>query len=423
MPSAYLFWLPQLPEWAQQLAQVLPLAILVDFIDVSLKLHVFELNGLVPLWSWPITPKDAKLLLSDKDTTTACCLDHADSCRNALQCIDGRYGDCYPSNASATVRLCVSSLDVAQKIAYDIRIPVKSKARMQKLDFLHVSQAQHSCGSKFRKALFGQQSIRYCLVSTLGWSFWIALAILSFLAGLYIGATFLILMPLSGVLAFLTHGGEPRTLDERASEFNRLVLAADSTNATDWWGFYGDSRELNSLLRTPLYRESGLAVSWLVRLIMRFMILGQWALVLAACATQDWNAFVISFWIFWCAVASEYGYSPKHSVQDWLQYTCNVRIQRVQAVFTSRKAMLGALVYLNPDTVGRRLQWINHIFEDGPERQEWETALLDFIETGSCNDDTLREKPCWGWIEEGVKLGRKIAAALEDSEKSSLSEA
>lgn len=420
MPTS-LFVLPQLPEWTRQLANVLPLAVFVEFIDVSLKLHVFELDGLIPLWSWPITPKDARILLSNKDTSAACCLDRPESGRKALQCIDGRYGDYYQSNASATVRLCVSTLGVDQKIRNESRNLLHNKARMQRLDFLHISQVQVSSGSKVRKALFGQQSVRYCLVSSLGWLLWIAVTCFSFLGGVYFAAAYLVLMPLSGVMAFLTHGGEARTLDCRTSEFTRLVLAADSLNATEWWSFYGGSRSLNSLLRRPLYREAGLALSRPVRLVMQTLILGQWVLAIASCAKQDWNALVIAFWVFWCAFSSEYGYAAEHSIKDWLKYSCNVRLRRIQASFSSRKAMLGALVYLNPDTVGRRLQWINHIFEDGSERREWETALLDFIETGSCNDDTLRDKPCWGWIEEGVEMGRKIAAALQDSEKSYLS--
>lgn len=417
MPSSPLLALPQLPEWVQQLAHILPLAVFIELIDVSLKFHVFELNGLVPLWNWPITPKDARLLLSNKDNTTACCLDKVDSCGSPLQCIDGRHGDCYQSNASTTVRLCVSTLPVEQRIGNGSRHLLQGEARIQRLDFLHVTTIQTSSGSRVRKALFGQQSIRYCIVSSFGWLLWIAVLCFSFLAGLYVAAAYVILMPLSGVVAFLTHGGEPRTLDTRASEFRRLTLVADSLNATDWWGFYGGNRALSSLLRRPLYREAGLALSRPVRLIMRIMVLGQWVLAIVACTKQDWNALVVSFWVFWCALASEYGYSPKHSIKNWLKYSCNVRIRRVQATFSSRKAMLGALVYLNPDTMGRRLQWLNHIFEDGPDRREWETALLDFIETGSCNDDALRDKQCWSWIEEGVEMGRRIANALKDSEK------
>lgn len=35
---------PGLPAWAQQLAGTLPLFALIEFIDVGLKLHLYELN-------------------------------------------------------------------------------------------------------------------------------------------------------------------------------------------------------------------------------------------------------------------------------------------------------------------------------------------------------------------------------------------
>ncbi|OJD34033.1 uncharacterized protein BKCO1_2600092 [Diplodia corticola] len=433
--------LPQFPDWVQQLAHILPLAVFVEFVDASLKLHGFQLNGLTPLWNWPITPKDARLLLSTEDSSAACYLDRANSPGHAaLQCIDGRHGDCYQSNAPATVRLCVSKLHVAKTVLNPSRVfdgSPAATARMQKLDFVHVyPAAASSASSRVHKALFAHQqsSVRYCLTSMLGWLFWIALTCFAFLAEQYVGAVYLILMPLSGVLAVLTNSGEPRAISPSASPssssasssagpLSRLVLAADSLNATEWWGFYGGSDALNGLLRRPLYREAGLlpGLSRPVRLVLRVLILGQWVLALVACVKRDWNAFVVAFWVFWCAVASSSDvggiYTPAHGVEDWLKYSCNVRMRRVQAVFSSRKAMLGALVYLNPDTVGRRLQWVNHFFEDGPERREWESALLDFIETGSCNDDDLRDQPCWAWIEEGVEMGKRIAAVMKQSEK------
>ncbi|KAL0261517.1 hypothetical protein SLS55_002947 [Diplodia seriata] len=472
--------LPQFPEWVQQLAHILPLAVFVEFVDASLKLHAFQLNGLTPLWNWPITPKDARLLLSAEDTSAACHLDRATSPGHApLHCIDGRHGDCYQSAAPTTVRLCASSLRVAKTVLNPNRTLLSldldginasaaaaaddAAGGTQKLDFVHVFPATaSSASSRVHKALFGHQqaSMRYCLASMLGWLLWVALTCFAFLAGLYVGAAYLLLMPLSGVLAVLTNGGEPRGLSTASPSpshhspsrgggggtgtgggggggggpFSRLVLAADSLNATEWWGFYGGSAALDGLLRRPLRREAagGLLLPGLsrpVRLALRAFVLGQWVLALVACVERDWNAFVVAFWVFWCAVATGGGggggggsddfclYSPAHGVEDWLKYSCNVRMRRVRAVFSSRKAMLGALVYLNPDTVGRRLQWVNHFFEDGPQRREWESALLDFIETGSCNDDDLRDQPCWAWIEEGVEMGKRIAAVLKQSEK------
>ena len=66
---------PSLAVWLQQLAGILPLTALIDFTDLSVKLHAFELSGAVPFWNWAITPAGARLLLSSQDTTYTCCLD------------------------------------------------------------------------------------------------------------------------------------------------------------------------------------------------------------------------------------------------------------------------------------------------------------------------------------------------------------
>ena len=96
------------PTWVQQLMGILPLSAFIEFVDVATRLHVFELNGSVPLWSWPITPAGARLLLSTGDTGNACYLDRPTHSFD-LHCIDGRYGNCYPSCTSTTLRLYISA--------------------------------------------------------------------------------------------------------------------------------------------------------------------------------------------------------------------------------------------------------------------------------------------------------------------------
>jgi hypothetical protein len=58
--------------WLPQVAGILPLSALLDFIDVPRKLHVFQLVGGVPLWSWPITPSGSRLF---HNATQPPCLD------------------------------------------------------------------------------------------------------------------------------------------------------------------------------------------------------------------------------------------------------------------------------------------------------------------------------------------------------------
>src|SRR5262245_48921252 len=94
---------PSFVAWAQQLAGILPLSTLIEFIDLTSKLHIYELRGSVALWNWPVTPTGARLLFSNEDTTSACCLDRVGRCA-VLHCFDCRYGDWYPCTTPTTTR-------------------------------------------------------------------------------------------------------------------------------------------------------------------------------------------------------------------------------------------------------------------------------------------------------------------------------
>lgn len=407
--------LPELPIWAQQLANILPLTVLIEFIDVNLKLHIFELNGQVPLWSWPVTPKGARLILSKNDPSAACCLDRPECCGTALQCIDGRYGDFYPSSAPTTVRLCVAALPVGQSIPNDSRYLEEGRPRIQSLDFLHVAPAESAKMPHRFLGMSRHASVRYLAVSTTGWLLWLATVAFCLLGSLYVAAAYLLLMPTVGVMAELTRGGKPRELDTTSSHYSRLIVAADSMNATDWMGFYGWSKLVNSFLNRALYRKSNFSLTSKITWITRGAILGQWVLALVSCTQQDWNALAISFWMFWCALTSEYALRPEDSVRDWLEYTCKIKIHRISARFSSRRAMLGTLIYLNPDTAENKMRWLNPILEDCPDRREWERVLLELIRTGECKDEEIKQKYCWGWIQESVEMGKKIKKALNQS--------
>jgi hypothetical protein len=53
-------------SWVGELAGILPLSALIDFIDVPRKFHVLQLAGAVPLWNWPVTPSGSRILLSKR---------------------------------------------------------------------------------------------------------------------------------------------------------------------------------------------------------------------------------------------------------------------------------------------------------------------------------------------------------------------
>jgi hypothetical protein len=387
---------PALNTWEQQLAGIVPLSALIEFIDLATKLHIFELTSTVPMWNWPVTPTGARLLLSDEDTTDSCCLDRI-ARSVTLHCIDGRFGDLYPSSTPTTTRLCVSTKPVGDVVPNDAKTMMDVRGRKQTMEVVYLTSLTADGDDKgphrrlriYRAitSILGEYSMQYILVSAVGWLCWTGLVAFSLLSRLYVAAAYLLLMLPTGLLVRLTHGGKPRRLlDERISRFTRLVVAADSVNGSEWKAFYGGSYALNSLLNKPLYR-TGFAPTTpltrrLLRLLLRFVIAGQWVLAVGSCALQDWNAFIVTFWIIFCAIMSLYVYPPSSSVRDWLRYTCRLAIQRIRADFSSRRAMLSAMVYLNPDSREGRTEWINPILAPSEERREWQTALLGFIDTG-----------------------------------------
>src|SRR3569833_2056157 len=389
--------LPLLPEWAQQLAGILPLTALIEFIDVPTKLHVFELAGCVPLWNWPVTPAGARLLLATLDPRHACCLDCEERC-TALHCVDGRYGDCYPSSTPTTTRLAVASQDTgAVRVVNTSPNMRKSSIRRQTLNLVLLARAggvpspSVPFGSLRRSkswTRFRSRGLAYCALACGGWLALAGTLALSLASGLYVAAAYLLLLPLTGLAVRATHGGGRRRLvDDGASgrtEYQRMVLCTSSWNGTHWWAFVGPSPIVNSLLNKPLFR-TGAAPARTQRLwsgVLQVLIAGQWAVALLSCAQQDWNAIVVSTWLAFCAVASSFLIKPDDCVRDWLRKDCRVKTTCISTELSSRRSLLGALAYLNPDKLERRTSWINPILAHGEERREWESALLEYIEKG-----------------------------------------
>jgi hypothetical protein len=93
--------------WVSELAGILPLSALIDFLETPPKLHIFELAGTAPLWSWPITLAGSRLLLSDdKLEEQSCYLDQYGNSIGWLG-LDGRYGDRFYVSSPETIRHCV----------------------------------------------------------------------------------------------------------------------------------------------------------------------------------------------------------------------------------------------------------------------------------------------------------------------------
>lgn len=411
--SSKLLKLSTISTWAKQLAGILPLLTLIEFIDVDLKLHLYELTGRVPLWNWPITPAGARLLLSSEDIQDACCLDRP-SRSVALHCVDGKYGDLYPCSAPTTTRLCLSGKSDSL-IRNECSHLTAIGARRQTLTVVHLTQVPGS--TDVRKG-FRIGNSRYQVVQTVGWLLWILFTFVALFSGQYYGLAYYLLMPTTGLVVRASHGHKARQLIfPNHPHPNRLVIVTDSLNASDWWAFYGKSGLINAILNKPLCRSTKRSASESLKWLTQLVIISQWVLAVGSCALQDWNALFISLWTVLCAFDNAYGYSPEKNVHDWLRCNCSVVKRQYQVELSSRRAMLSALVYINPDSRDGCTKWIDPILADAEDRRKWEAAILLCMEDDSKVDEVAKSQYWWKFILEGLDMGRKMEALLQDRSK------
>jgi hypothetical protein len=392
-------------NWVAELAGILPLSALIDFIDIPPKFHVFELAGAAPLWSWPVTPAGSRLLLSeDRNPLQACYLDRYGN-SISLQASDGRYGDRYFIASPETVRLCLSSQH-ARTIENDHGNMFEDGKRTQNLEVVYVSRfpnaADHVVSSSWLRYVFydtlWMHSLIYLVTSFFGWIFWAGMAIMTGILQAWISLAFLALMPMTGIIVFILFGSRPRTLlSEKPSRYNRLVLVSKHENSTDWIAFYGESSIVNSLLNRQLEPKGPMKFrdrQYLLRLLLRAFILAQWATALGAAATKDWNAYFICFWVAFCIFVHSYILTPERAAKDWLNSTAKVQIERYKMQVSSRRALLNTIISLNPDTFAANdrtkfyhggMKWIDPILKSSPERSKWEEATFEAMVEVSSN--------------------------------------
>jgi hypothetical protein len=398
--------------WARELAGILPLSALIDFIDVPQKLHVLELTGAVPLWNWPVTPAGSRILLSDEYTQKTCFLDRHGSSL-ALIALDGRYGEQYVISSPETVRMCISSMKECS-IKNDHENMSGKDLRIQNLEIVHVSvgrqdQPQPS-QSWFRKIFLAPWLVfshGRMLISATGWIMLLGMIIMSGVLQCYLSLAFLIAIPVTGVVIFCLYGTTPRRLlvqkDQEEKAYNRMIVVAEHMNSIDWIVFYGESTTVNSLLNRPLEplgpRPSKFALSFL-RTTLRILTLGQWGLALGAAALKDWNAYFITFWIVFCIISHAYLIPPLQLTNDWMKSRANISISRYQTQLSSRRALLNTIIALNPDTFpwnhstqqddrtklyDGAMKWVDPILASGPSRTKWEAA------TRTAMDEALQQ--------------------------------
>lgn len=428
-------------SWVSELAGILPLSALIEFIDIPPKLHIYQLAGSAALWNSPITPAGSRLLLSnDNPQYSQCYLDrHGNSI--SLLGLDGRYGTRYNVSSPETVRLCIKAhkAEVIENVHENIK---GDDLRLQNLDIIHVSRLQPNRRQLSRLSWFNfifPRSPRMRLSHLFGWLILLAMIAMSVILRTYLSLAFLVLMPVTGGVVFALHGSNPRGLRvQTPTKWNRLILVAEHENTMDWIVFYGETTILNSLINRPLKPLGSAQVpasSILLRLLLRVLVLGQWALALGSAATKDWDAYFITFWISFCIFMQAYIMPPVTGAKEWMKSHAGIQIERYHTKLSSRRALLNTIIALNPDSFellpGEQqedhsklsrdaMKWIDPILGTASSRERWEKATLEAmnnsVKDGNREDEISRAEwdeeyaqDFWApFVIEGICMANKI---------------
>lgn len=415
--------------WVSQLAGILPLSALIDFLDVPRILHVFELTGRMPLWCWTITPSGSRLLLAERGARDICCLDRFENGHKPL-CLDGRFGDMYPMASGQTLNMCLRGTKCRDIVNTHPNIAAEADKRPQLLEIVSVKRIKslpsifedvQSCGKTQGSASCGtpQQGStaptrlcrlgailpawsashqpsyggKYVMATIFGWAVWSLLIIFTVLTNCWITLAFLSVVVLAGITVVSIFGCQPRKPGERGSSaYNRLVLAAYHMNDTNWKVFFGESAVVNSLLNWPLLRRKHREPHWALVLALRALIFCQWALAVGAAAKQGWDAYLITFWIMFCIPMQMSVFSSEDCVRNWLESSTKVCLERSRITVSSRRALINAVIALNPDTFPEHVEmeaqgverldyaamlWVDAILKPGPGRAQWQEASYE----------------------------------------------
>ncbi|KAI0597232.1 hypothetical protein F4775DRAFT_561273 [Biscogniauxia sp. FL1348] len=402
-------------SWATELAGILPLSTFIDFVNITLRFHVFELNGSAPMWSWLITPANSRVLLSSKYLEDHCYLDRYSTDR--WHCLDGRYGDWYDLASPKTIMLGLSS-QYMQIISNESSVMISGGRRVQNLTVVHVTR--NWAAADKRPGLlhfFQEQGWRYWAISASGWLLWGASIIATILLECYLALTFLLNIIATGCLIWSMYGSRKRhLLIDNPNSLRRLVITTRHMNETNWIVFYGESQTINSLLNLPLKPRGpprSPATYVILRAILRVVIIGQWVLALAAASTRDWNAYFIAFWIAICIVSQSYLLSPSLAARDWMR-NLGIDMKTFKTKLSSRHSLLNTIVALNPDTFvwddenGRHdytrvekesFAWIDPILKTCRDRSRWEEATVQVMKkVAGENTDTIVSDTCLQYL-------------------------
>jgi hypothetical protein len=391
-------------SWVGELAGILPLSALIDFIEILPKLHILELGGAVPLWSWTITPSGSRVLLAtQKKFSSQDCYQDRFGNTVALEALDGRNGQRYYASSPETLRLVLGAYPVVEIQNDHENMAGGFDMRIQNLEVVHVSRIDSNVQPAPPCSLWYQVLVNLCRVTSplfqaaniLGWIMLIGTIIISAFLQIWISFAFLLLVPVTGIAVSSLYGSRPRRLlVDKLSKFNRLIVVTEHMNSADWLVIYGESTIINSLLNRPL-KPNGPSLSPALtvafRFLLRIFILGQWGLALGAAATKNWNSYFICFWIFFSIFSHAYLITPNRGAKDWSKLEARLKVERYSIRVSTRRALVNTIVSLNPDTfpfddkVGgpdttkfydEGMKWVDPILTPSKKRTIWEEATL-----------------------------------------------
>lgn len=382
--------LPNLPNGTPQsnLAGILPLSTLIEFIDSDTKLHSYQLSGRGIAWNWPITPTGARLLLEfchEGRQKESCVLDQKGGAA-PLYCIDMRWGDVFNCINPFTIRTCIESIPCMKNIE---DMEADQQYRPQRLEIIHVFLRSDINDPEARKLLSKKSSPEWLIALALGWGLWLGMCIFSMLTTPRLGLAFayLLMVALTGCWVRTMYGSRARRLIKtEQTKWRRGTIVTDHFNDTNWCLFFGNSNLVDSLLNKPLLRKTQNQPRWmkpstyttLMKLIFRLLVAGQWGLIVAASAIQDWDAIIISVFITLCICTSAFIFRTEDSVELWLKTNC-VGLEKMTVTFSGRRAMLTALYAISPDDTFR---WVDPILATSEDRTRWEKATSKFVREG-----------------------------------------
>ncbi|KAK9769452.1 hypothetical protein SCAR479_13877 [Seiridium cardinale] len=358
---------------------------MLDFLDMTRILHLYQLSGAIPIWCWSVAPSGSRLLLSAPNEDGYCCLDRFESNATPL-CIDGRYGDKYFTPNPETVRLSVNVVD-RETIANTHENMGRGDNRLQNLEIVSV---------KRQPPRNPRRPWHYTSIVIFGWMLLVVLLAAGVILERWLAVAYLTIVSMTGAVVALLYGGQPRKLAAHlGSEYTHLVIVTKHTNEKNWQVYMGESSVVNALLNMPL-ENSSKDPQHLTSLqtLLQGLICAQWATAIGSAATKNWDAYAISFWVLFCIISHKFFFSSERIGKIWLSEGAGIGIRRYQTQLSSRRAFLNTIMGLNPDTFAKdehhriledfdkqALKWIDPILKKSRDRDGWqEAARLALIE-------------------------------------------